>query len=107
MKLERQLKIALDESRLLILGSQVLFGFQFNGIFQQQFDAESQKKRRDHDEYGPNLKKIRIVLTALDTYVAAGRALQSDAGAAILATAAIIALLGFWYIFPLWRRVRV
>ncbi len=39
MKLERQLKIALDESRLLILGSQVLFGFQFNGIFQQQFDA--------------------------------------------------------------------
>jgi Family of unknown function (DUF6328) len=39
MKLERQLKIALDESRLLILGSQVLFGFQFSGIFQQQFDA--------------------------------------------------------------------
>ena len=27
------------ESRLLILGSQVLFGFQFNGIFQQRFDA--------------------------------------------------------------------
>jgi hypothetical protein len=39
MKLERQLKIALDESRLLILGSQVLFGFQFNGIFQQQFES--------------------------------------------------------------------
>ena len=39
MQLERQLKIALDESRLLILGAQVLFGFQFNGIFQQQFDA--------------------------------------------------------------------
>jgi Family of unknown function (DUF6328) len=38
MKLERQLKIALDESRLLILGAQVLFGFQFNGIFQQQFE---------------------------------------------------------------------
>jgi hypothetical protein len=37
MKLERQIKVALDESRLLILGSQVLFGFQFNGIFQQQF----------------------------------------------------------------------
>jgi hypothetical protein len=37
MRLERQLKIALDESRLLILGSQVLFGFQFNGIFQQKF----------------------------------------------------------------------
>jgi hypothetical protein len=38
MKLERQLKIALDESRLLILGAQVLFDFQFNGIFQQQFE---------------------------------------------------------------------
>jgi len=41
MRLERQLKIALDESRLLILGSQVLFGFQFNGIFQQQFASLS------------------------------------------------------------------
>jgi uncharacterized protein DUF6328 len=39
MTLEHQLKIALDESRLLILGSQVLFGFQFHGIFQQQFDS--------------------------------------------------------------------
>jgi hypothetical protein len=39
MKLERQLKLALDESRLLILGAQVLFGFQFNGIFQQQFES--------------------------------------------------------------------
>ena len=39
MRLERQLKVALDESRLLILGSQVLFGFQFNGIFQQEFAA--------------------------------------------------------------------
>ena len=38
MKLERQLKVALDESRLLILGAQVLFGFQFNAAFQQQFD---------------------------------------------------------------------
>jgi len=37
MKLERKLKIALDESRLLILGTQVLFGFQFNGIFQDAF----------------------------------------------------------------------
>jgi Family of unknown function (DUF6328) len=41
MKLERQLKLALDESRLLILGSQVLYGFQFNGIFQQQFETLS------------------------------------------------------------------
>jgi hypothetical protein len=38
MKLEQKLKIALNENRLLILGTQVLFGFQFNGIFQQQFE---------------------------------------------------------------------
>jgi len=38
VSLERKLKIALDESRLLILGAQVLFGFQFNGIFQELFE---------------------------------------------------------------------
>ena len=45
MQLERQLKIALDESRLLILGAQVLFGFQFNGIFQEQFKELSSSSR--------------------------------------------------------------
>ena len=34
MQLERKLKTALDESRLLILGAQVLFGFQFQSVFQ-------------------------------------------------------------------------
>jgi hypothetical protein len=38
MKLEQKLKIALNDNRLLILGTQVLFGFQFIGIFQEQFD---------------------------------------------------------------------
>jgi Family of unknown function (DUF6328) len=42
---------------------------------------------------------------ALDTYVAAGRALQSDAGALMLAAAALAVLLGFWYLLPLWRRL--
>jgi hypothetical protein len=42
---------------------------------------------------------------ALDTYVAAGRALQSEAIALALAAAAIIVLLGVWYALPLWRRV--
>jgi Family of unknown function (DUF6328) len=37
MSLQRKLKIALDETRLLILGAQVLFGFQFNGTFQEAF----------------------------------------------------------------------
>jgi uncharacterized protein DUF6328 len=35
--LESKLKTALDESRLLILGAQVLFGFQFEAVFQDQF----------------------------------------------------------------------
>src|SRR2546430_16452099 len=37
MSLQRKLKIALDETRVLILGAQVLFGFQFNGMFQEAF----------------------------------------------------------------------
>jgi hypothetical protein len=38
MKLEEKLKVSLNENRLLILGTQVVFGFQFDGIFQDQFD---------------------------------------------------------------------
>ena len=38
MKLDAKIKTALNENRLLILGTQVLFGFQFNGIFQEQFE---------------------------------------------------------------------
>lgn len=37
MSLERKVKNALDETRLLILGAQVLFGFQFNSFFQEAF----------------------------------------------------------------------
>jgi hypothetical protein len=42
---------------------------------------------------------------ALDTYVAAGRALQSPTTAIALAVAAILALLGCWYVYPIWRRL--
>jgi hypothetical protein len=38
MKLDAKIKTALNENRLLILGTQVLFGFQFNGIFQEKFE---------------------------------------------------------------------
>ena len=37
MDLDRKLKTALDESRLLILGAQVLFGFAFQAVFQDLF----------------------------------------------------------------------
>jgi hypothetical protein len=36
--LEARIKTALDETRLLILGAQILFGFHLNGAFQNAFD---------------------------------------------------------------------
>jgi Family of unknown function (DUF6328) len=37
MSLKAKIKVALDETRLLILGAQVLFGFQLHGVFQEAF----------------------------------------------------------------------
>ena len=42
---------------------------------------------------------------ALDTFVAAGRALQSDRAAALLGLAAIVVLLGTWYMYPRAQRL--
>ena len=36
-----KIKIALDETRMLVLGAQVLLGFQLRGVFQAEFDALS------------------------------------------------------------------
>ena len=33
-KLNEKIKAALDESRMLILGTQILLGFQFRGVFE-------------------------------------------------------------------------
>jgi len=41
LDLGRKIKMAMDETRLLILGSQVLFGFLFQGVFQNGFDSLS------------------------------------------------------------------
>lgn len=41
MDLGRKIKLAMDETRLLILGSQVLFGFLFQSAFQNGFDSLS------------------------------------------------------------------
>ncbi len=48
MSLERKLKTALDETRLLILGAQVLFGFQFTGTFQELFEDLPRSSRGLH-----------------------------------------------------------
>jgi hypothetical protein len=45
MALKDNVKTALDETRLLILGSQILFGFQLNAMFQDAFDQVSQVGR--------------------------------------------------------------
>ena len=38
MELTKQIKIALDETRMLILGAQILLGFQFRGVFDNGYD---------------------------------------------------------------------
>src|SRR4051812_27569254 len=46
--LESKLKTAMDESRLLILGAQVLFGFQFQAVFQELFEELGRAGRAVH-----------------------------------------------------------
>jgi hypothetical protein len=41
VKLDRKIKTALDETRLLILGTQVLFGFLPDSVFQDGFETLS------------------------------------------------------------------
>jgi len=43
--LSKKVKTALDETRLLMLGAQVLFGFQLNAVFQEAFADLSQTTR--------------------------------------------------------------
>src|SRR5690242_13456496 len=38
MKLSEKVKIALEETRILILGAQILLGFGFRGVFSSRFD---------------------------------------------------------------------
>ena len=45
MSLAKKVKTALDETRLLILGAQVLLGFQLNGVFQEAFAVLSESTR--------------------------------------------------------------
>jgi len=38
MELSKKVKVALDETRMLILGAQILLGFQFRGVFVDGYD---------------------------------------------------------------------
>jgi hypothetical protein len=57
VSLSRKVKTALDENRLLILGAQVLFGFQFQGVFQEAFTELTQFSRK--------VDSLALVLMAL------------------------------------------
>ena len=45
MKFEKTLHVALDELRMQMLGTQVLFGFQLQGVFQERFASASNEAR--------------------------------------------------------------
>jgi hypothetical protein len=47
-RLEHQIKTALDESRLLMLGAQILLGFQFDATFQELFETWDPVERHLH-----------------------------------------------------------
>jgi hypothetical protein len=61
MSLKDKVKTGLDETRLLILGAQVLFGFQLNGMFQEGF-AELHPATRVINSMGQALMAIAIGL---------------------------------------------
>jgi hypothetical protein len=61
MSLKDKVKTGLDETRLLILGAQVLFGFQLNSVFQERF-AELNPATRLIDSLAQGLMAIAIGL---------------------------------------------
>jgi hypothetical protein len=61
MSLAKKVKTALDETRLLILGGQVLFGFQLNSVFQEAF-ADLAESTRLVTCFGQFLMVVSIAL---------------------------------------------
>jgi hypothetical protein len=45
MRLTRLVKTALDETRMLVLGAQILLGFEFSGVFREGFESLPQHAR--------------------------------------------------------------
>src|SRR5919202_6745806 len=45
MELSKKIKIALDETRMLILGAQILLGFQFRGVFSEGYEQLPSQSR--------------------------------------------------------------
>src|SRR5436190_1883505 len=62
MELDRKLKLGLDEYRLLILGTQVLFGFAFEAALQDEF---SKLSPTGHAMHFVSLSCLLIAMTLL------------------------------------------
>jgi hypothetical protein len=60
--LDSRLKTALDESRLVILGAQILLGFQFQAVFQERFNEVSGDSKLIH---GVGLLLLLVTVGAL------------------------------------------
>jgi hypothetical protein len=68
VKFEEKVKTALDETRMLILGAQILLGFGFNSVFRDAFD-DLPKYSRYLDAIGLLLMVVTVAfLIAPDTY---------------------------------------
>jgi Family of unknown function (DUF6328) len=140
--LDVQVDQLLTEARLIIPGAQALLGFQFAVILMRAFAELPEAVKMLHvaalcciglavimlmapasihriafgGEDDPAFVRVASFFVvaaplplafgiALDTYVAAGRALQSDRAATLLGLAATIVLLGTWYVYPLAQRL--
>ena len=61
-KIERKLKTALDETRLLILGVQILLGFEFQCVFQDRFDRLTNAKQLNLAALGLVVLSVAILI---------------------------------------------
>ena len=63
-KIDRKLKTALDETRLLILGVQILLGFEFQCAFQDRFDRLSEGAKQ------LNLAALGLIVLSIAVLIA-------------------------------------
>jgi hypothetical protein len=95
-KLESVLKTSLDELRMQMLGSQVLFGFQLQGLFQDNFETIKQllTEARVILPGAQALLGFQLIVMLTQAFDRLPKAVQ-----AIHVAAAI--LLGLWFVPPL------
>jgi hypothetical protein len=80
MSMQRKLKTALDATRMLMMGSQILFGFQLEAVFQKNFTSL--------DEGADGVRGAQALFASSSSRLAAARA--GAGGASELARAPIV-----------------